>query len=95
MPAYMISLVDVTDMDQYQEYVKRAPGAHQKFGAKVLARGGRSLALEGEAPPGRVVILEFENLEQVEAFYNSPEYQDAKKHREGAAEFRMMAVEGA
>ena len=95
MPAYMISLVDVTDMDQYQEYVKRAPAAHQKFGAKVLARGGRSLALEGGAPPGRVVILEFESLEQVEAFYNSPEYQEAKKHREGAAEFQMMAVEGA
>ncbi len=95
MPAYMISLVEVTDMDQYQEYVKRAPAAHQKYGAKIIARGGRSLSLEGEAPPGRIVILGFENLEQVEAFYNSPEYQEAKKHREGAAEFRMMAVEGA
>ena len=52
-------------------------------------------SVHAELGMGRVVILEFESLEQVEAFYNSPEYQEAKKHREGAAEFQMMAVEGA
>ena len=95
MPAYLISLVDVSDMDAYQEYGKRAPAAHQKFGAKILARGGRSLGLEGDPPPGRIVILEFESLEQAQAFYDSPEYQEAKKYREGVADMRMMVVEGA
>jgi len=94
MPAYLISLVDVTKPEQYAEYAKLAPIAHKKYGAKILARGGRAEAIEGEAPPNRVVVIEFESYEKAKAFYDSPEYQAARKHRVGAANFRMILVEG-
>lgn len=95
MPAYLISLVTVTDPAQYQEYVNRAPAVLKKYGAKFVARSGKTLTLEGEPPPPRVVIIEFDSLEKVKDFYNSKEYQEAKKFRVGAADFRMFAVEGA
>lgn len=94
MPAYLISLVNVTNPTQYQEYATRAPAAHKKYNAKMLARAGKTISLEGEPPPGRVVVIEFENLEKAKEFYNSKEYQEARKHREGASEFQMFAVEG-
>ena len=50
--------------------------------------------LEGDWNPTRLVVLEFPDLEAVQRFYESPEYQAAKALREGAAHLNMVAVEG-
>jgi len=50
--------------------------------------------LEGDWEPTRLVVLEFEDLDAVKRWYDSPEYQAAKKLREGAANLRMVAVQG-
>jgi uncharacterized protein (DUF1330 family) len=41
------------------------------------------------------VIQEFTDAAAAKKFYNSPEYQAARKHRLGAADFHMVIVEGA
>ncbi len=94
MAAYLIALVDVTDPDAYQEYAKRAGAVAEKRGIEFLARGGRTVSLEGAPPPRRVVIIPFENMEAAQAYYDSPEYQEAKSFRDGAAEARFFLVEG-
>jgi uncharacterized protein (DUF1330 family) len=50
--------------------------------------------LEGDWQPKRLVLLEFPDLEAAKHFYESPEYQEAKRLREGAAGFNMVAIEG-
>ncbi|HJO69913.1 MAG TPA: DUF1330 domain-containing protein [Rhodospirillales bacterium] len=94
MPAYLVSLVTVTDPEPYSEYAKRAPAAIAKYGGRILARGGRNLGLEGPPPPPRIVLIEFESLERAEEYYHSPEYQDAKSYRDGAGTLQIMVVEG-
>lgn len=94
MAAYLVALVDVTDADAYQEYATRAGAAAKKNDLKFLARGGRTVSLEGPPPPGRVVILPFENMEAAQAYYDSPEYQEAKTFREGAAKAQFFLIEG-
>ena len=94
MTAYMLVTVDVTDPEQYRNYTDRSPAAIAKFGGRFLARGGRTVTLEGDAETRRVVVVEFPSVEQAEACYNSPEYQEAKSHREGAATARFVVVEG-
>ena len=94
MTAYWLALVDVEDEAAYKGYAQRAPEAIAAYGGRVLARGGRRVGLEGAEPPGRVVIIEFDSVEQAEACFNSPEYQAARAHREGAADARFMIVEG-
>jgi uncharacterized protein (DUF1330 family) len=39
-------------------------------------------------------VVEFENLDAVKRWYDSPEYQQAKKLRDGAATLRIVAVQG-
>ena len=63
---YIIARVSVDDPDTYALYAKGAFAAMQKYGARILARGGRSEALEGEAR-ARNVILEFESYDQAKA----------------------------
>jgi uncharacterized protein (DUF1330 family) len=41
-----------------------------------------------------VVVLRFPDMEAARKWYFSPEYQDAVKHRLGAAKFRTVLVEG-
>lgn len=94
MKAYWIAHVDVTDPQQYSEYTQRAPAAFAAFGGKLLARGGRSEAMEGRATPQRSVVIEFESYEQAVACYNSVQYQNACSHRQGVAKAEVIIVEG-
>lgn len=94
MPAYVIAQVEVTDPAKYEAYKTLAPLAIDKYGGRYLARGGETAVLEGDAQTGRVVVLEFPSLEQARAFYDSPEYRKAREARAGAANMRLVAVEG-
>ena len=94
MAAYMIARVDVTNWDKYQEYMKVTPGLIEKYDGKFIARGGDMVTLEGPEESQRVVVVEFPTLEKAKEFYNSPEYQDAKRLRAGAATAQFIAVNG-
>jgi uncharacterized protein (DUF1330 family) len=41
-----------------------------------------------------LVLLEFEDLEAAKRWYDSPEYQEARRLREGAASLHVVAVAG-
>lgn len=95
MKGYWIAFVDITQPDQYQEYLQRAPAALKAYGARILARSDELTALEGfETPPTRAVVLEFDSYEQAMACYNSPEYRAASKHRQGAAFVQVVIMRG-
>jgi uncharacterized protein (DUF1330 family) len=92
--AYLLVQVDVSNAERYAEYTKVSPGVIAKYGGRFLARGGRTATLEGPPAKGRVVVIEFPNFDAAERFYNSPEYAEARKIRDGAASAQMIAVEG-
>jgi uncharacterized protein (DUF1330 family) len=95
MPGYIIAKVKVTDTDQYKNYTKVTPATIAKFGGKFLVRGGEIATLEGEDITERIVVLEFPDVDRAKAWYYSPDYQDARKLREGAAQASFYAVDGA
>jgi uncharacterized protein (DUF1330 family) len=90
---YIIARVSVDDPESYAVYAKGSFAAMQKYGARILARGGKAEALEGPSRP-RNVILEFESYEQARNYYNSPEYQAARKHRVNGSTGEFVVVEG-
>ena len=94
MKAYWIAHVDVDDAEHYSQYTQRAPKAFAEFGARFLARGGRSEALEGRATPQRSVVIEFESYGKAVACYHSAAYQEAKRYREEWARAEIIIVEG-
>ena len=64
MAAYVIADIDVTDPVTYEDYKKLTPALIAAYGGKFVARGGTAEVLEGEWSPHRIVILEFENIDQ-------------------------------
>lgn len=94
MSAFVIVQVNVTKPEQYEEYKKLAALATQKHGGKFLVRGGAATDLEGSRPYPRLVVIEFPTVDQAKGWYASPEYQQAKKAREGAGVGVFTVVEG-
>lgn len=94
MAAYLIVRVNVTDMEQYKEYMKLSPGIIEQYGGRFIVRGGQTMTLEGPEETNRVVVIEFPSVEQARTFYESPEYQRAISVRAGAATGQFVVVEG-
>jgi uncharacterized protein (DUF1330 family) len=90
---YWIARVDVRDAERYKDYVALANAAFEKYGARILARGGTFQKLEGQAR-GRNVVIEFSSLQASIDCYNSPEYQKAAAVRRECADAEMVVVEG-
>lgn len=90
---YWIMHIDVTDPENYPQYLAADAVAFKNYEAKFLVRGG-----EYEAPEGPVrsrhVVIEFESYEQALACYRSPEYQTAAKLRQAFADADLVIVEG-
>jgi len=94
VPAYIVVETDIHDPEQYELYKQASPAAVAASGGRFIARGGELAVLEGEWQPRRLVLLEFPDLDAARRFYDSPEYREAKRLREGAARLNMVAVEG-
>ncbi len=94
MPAYMLIRVASDDPVQLKAYQTAAPPIIAKYRGKFIVRGGTTITLEGSVDSRRIVIIEFPELSDVQAFYHSPEYTEARKLREGVGSFEVIAVEG-
>jgi uncharacterized protein (DUF1330 family) len=94
MAAYVIANIRITDPDRYPEYASRVPQTVERYGGRYLARGGKVEVLEGEWEPQRLVILEFESMERLREWYDSPEYASLKQLREEGTVSQLVIVEG-
>ena len=93
-PAYLLAEVQVTDPDTWKQYLAALPGTMAPYKTRTLARAN-PVAVDSSAPPaGSLVIIAFNNMEDVKAFWNSPEYQAIIPLREKSAKTRAYAVEG-
>lgn len=94
MSAYVIVDVDIKDKVRYEEYKAMAAPTVTLYGGKYIVRGGKTEILEGNYKPNRIVVLEFENMEQARKWWDSPEYSKAKQLRQSIATTTMFIVEG-
>jgi uncharacterized protein (DUF1330 family) len=95
MPAYVIANVDIYDQTGYADYSAQTPDSIARYGGRFVARGGTAEKLEGSWEPKRVVIIEFESLDQAQRWYHSDDYQRLAGIRQKAADTDMVVVEGA
>lgn len=76
MPAYLIAEHIITDPKKFEEYRTKALPMLAKHGARYLTKGGsHKLPEGGHWKPERVVIIEFPDMDRLNAWYTSAEYQ--------------------
>ena len=95
MPAYSITGVEVLDADGFKRYCELAAAAVAQYGGRFLVRAAEPLVAEGDWPSGqRVNIIEFPSMEQLTAWYHSPEYAPARDIARKALRRQLLFVEG-
>jgi uncharacterized protein (DUF1330 family) len=92
MSAFVLVEVNIQDALVYEEYKKLTPGSVEAYGGKFVIRGNPVQVLEGEWKYDRLVMIEFPTSEIALEWYNSKEYQKAKKIRENAASANFFVV---
>ena len=95
MTAYVIFDIDVHAPEQYGAYRELAGPSVAQYGGRYVVRGGPASTLEGAWDPKRVVVLEFDTVEEARTWYDSPAYRAARAIRERAARAEAIIVEGA
>jgi uncharacterized protein (DUF1330 family) len=94
MAAYIVVQISVNDQTEFEKYKQMSAPAIAAYGGKYLVRGGALTVMEGDWRPERFVIVEFESVERAKQWWNSKEYEEAKRLRQQIATTRMILVEG-
>lgn len=94
MTAYVISEVEMRDLDGFEAYRTLAAKTIAQYGGRYLVRGGKAELAEGNLPSKAIVIVEFPSMARLKEWYASPEYAEALKLRQTALERRLLFVEG-
>ena len=98
--AYMIILATITDRDAFiQGYSKATAPLVAKYGGRYVMRAPGGTLLEG--PNGAaswgegasVAISEWPDRAAIQAFWDSPEYTEAKKLRLDISQAQVLVIE--
>jgi uncharacterized protein (DUF1330 family) len=93
-PVYMIAINEVSNEEGYmKEYIPLAQKSIKEHGGVYIA-AGPGTQITGGLPSGRTVILQWESMEALQAWRNSPDYQAALKIGEKYAKYNIVAVKG-
>ena len=95
MPAYMIVTAKIADRDAFiQGYGAAAAKLVAQYGGKYVLRGPGAELLEGDFGDGAsMVISEWPDKAAAQAFWDSPDYAEAKKLRAGVADVQVVLIE--
>jgi uncharacterized protein (DUF1330 family) len=94
MAAYLIATMDVHDVEGYKVYQTQVPALIARHGGTYIVRGGTRIALEGEWPGPRLVVLEFPDYAAAHAFAGDPDYAPFIAVRQATTESRIVIADG-
>ena len=95
MAAWLVVTAKIPDREAFMAcgYSELAAKILENHGGKYVIRGPGAVVLEGEGTDGTsVIVSEWPSREAALGFYNSPEYAEAKKLREGLADISIMLI---
>ena len=76
MPAYLVVEHIITDAAKFEAYRTKVGPLIARFGGRYLTKGSTHRQPEGgHWKPERMVVIEFPDMQALDAWYRSPEYQ--------------------
>ena len=90
---YIIGTIRTDDMDAMRRFAEASGPVVAEFGGRILVRDPNPDIREG-AQQGISVLVEFDDVETAQRFYESQGYTSAKAIREAAAETDLRIVSG-
>ena len=96
MSAYLVISAQIRDRERFLAgYAPAAAALTESFGGEYVLRAPGAEVIEGEHPGGSVVISKWPDRAAALAFWESAEYAEARKLREGIADCQVLLVDEA
>ena len=94
-PAYVVAEVNIKNREKFEvQFLPPAVRAVEDAGGSYVVQGGKTIALQGLPPQSRIVVIKFESMGKMQAWWNTPARKAADTIGEKYASFRVYAVEG-
>jgi uncharacterized protein (DUF1330 family) len=95
MLGYAIFNIQVTNPEDYKEYLKHVTAIAEKFGGKYIVRGGETTVIEGTWVHPRTVVIQFPSYEKALEWYHSEDYKPVRQIRLDNAVTNAIIIQGA
>jgi uncharacterized protein (DUF1330 family) len=82
------------DEKEYEKYIKKSSAIFNRYNGEYLAVDNEPIVLEGKWNYSRCVLIKFCNKEDLQAWYNSVEYQEILKYRLAGADCDTIILDG-
>lgn len=93
-PVFQITFQEVSNPEALsKEFVPMARAAVKQYGGRLIA-SGPPVSIEGAVPKGRVVVNQWDSIDQLKKWHDSPENQAARQIGDKYATFQTFAVDG-
>jgi uncharacterized protein (DUF1330 family) len=95
-PAYLLVQGRVTDREGFKAYSAALPAIYRRYGGEYLALvpAPEVEVAEGEPELRSIVLARFPSRAAARAFWDSPEYAEAKRLRAGKGTFYVTILDG-
>jgi uncharacterized protein (DUF1330 family) len=91
MPAYIVGIVDeVRDPDAMNQYVEQMAPLIDRHGGRYVFISGEVHAIEGELQLAVLAAVEFDDMEQLRTFWESPEIDALKVLRQRGSRGKVL-----
>jgi len=89
MSAFIVATVTVKDAEKFQQYAVKSKATFDLFDAEILAKGKSQGTLSGHSDHQTTAIVRFKDMETLDKWYGSDEYQDLIPLRDQAADITI------
>jgi uncharacterized protein (DUF1330 family) len=89
----VIEISEVTKPDAYNPITTKGPEAAKAFGGRYVIRTNDIAAADG-TPPKRIIVIGFDSMEKLKAWYASPAQKEVDAIRLKTSKSRQFFVEG-
>jgi len=96
MSAFFIVFVDIPDnneRDDYDEYITKVKPIVENYGGRYIVRSEQVSLFAGTQKPDRIIVIQFENRQQLDKCFSSDEYSSVKRLRENSVKTTAFIVE--
>ena len=94
-PVFMIALNEVTNADGYKtDYLPKSQATIKANGGVYVAAGAGT-SIEGSLPAARVAVIKWDSMDVFKKWYDSPDFQAARKVGQQYAKFNLVVVPAA
>jgi uncharacterized protein (DUF1330 family) len=94
MKAYLVLDLAINDFAGFREYIAAIPTHIARHGGQYIVQGVTPTCIEGNWKPQRMVIIEFPERSNAEAFLGDPIIQDLFRVRHETTTSKLVLVDG-